>query len=184
MKSVDENQLGMVHVYTGSGPGKTRSAFGIAMRALGHGYRVYIIQFMKGRWRGAEEFGEIKTAKKLEKLQVARFGTGEFIGKGEKPEEIDKKLAAEGLKQARDLMNKGDYDLLILDEVNMALHFGLIELDEILSLIEDKPEHMELILTGRKAKKEIRDKADYLITYNAEKHPYQKGIKARKGIEY
>lgn len=184
MKSVNDNKLGMVHVYTGNGPGKTRSALGMAMRALGHGYNVYIIQFMKGRWRGEEEFGEIETAKKLEGIQIARFGTGKLIQEGEEPEEADKKLALEGIKQARELMNEGDYNVVILDEVNIAIYFGLVELEEILSLLEQGPEYVELILTGRKARREIREKADYLVIHNVIKYPYQRGVEARIGIEF
>lgn len=183
-KSADKTDLGLVHCYTGGGPGKTRSALGLAMRALGHGYEVHVIQFMKGRWRGKDEFGELKTAKKLEGLQINRFGSGKLIEKQEDISDLDKKLALEGLRRAKELLSSKEPMLVILDEVNVALHFRLLKLDDVLTLIEDKPDGVELVLTGRKAPEEIKERSDYLVVFNPLKHPYSKGVQARKGIEY
>mgnify|MGYP006287039185 FL=1 len=182
VKSADS--IGLVHVYTGNGPGKTRAAIGLAMRALGQGYEVNIIQFLKGKWKGKEEFGEVKIADKLDGLHINRYGTGKLIQKEDDIEDIDLRLAAEGLKHAERLLEVDGPRIVILDEVHVAIHYGLLKLNDILELIETRAENIELILTGEKAPQEIREKADYLVIFESEKHPYQDGIEARKGIEY
>ena len=184
VKSVKGSGLGLIHCYTGDGSGKTRAAFGLALRALGHGYEVHIVQFMKGKWRDKEEFGEVKTAEKIECLYVYRFGTGKLIREKEEVTDIDREMASRGLDHVIELFQKNGPKLVVLDEVNIALYYGLLKLDKVIKVIENKPENVELILTGENAPSMIRSKADYLVEFRNIKHPYQEGLEARKGIEY
>lgn len=170
--------LGMVHVITGEGRGKTTAALGLALRAIGRGLKAYIIQFMKGF-----EYGEVLAAKKLESLEVKQFGRAEFVSK-KKPEKIDIVYAVEALKHARKVTNSEEYDIVVLDEINVALDFKLVEIDEVVKLIKEKPINVELVLTGRNAPKELIELADYVSDVKDIKHPYKEGVKARKGIDY
>lgn len=172
------NNKGLVHIYTGNGKGKTTAALGLALRALGRGFKVCIIQFMKGR-----NFGELKSGKKLKYLTIKQFGCSSFIDKN-KLKEKDIKLAQKGVEEAKKILEKGEHNLLILDEINCALAWKLITLKDVILLIESKPKNTELVLTGRYAHPRIKKLADYLTIMKEEKHPYKKGIKARKGIEY
>jgi cob(I)alamin adenosyltransferase len=162
----------MIHVYTGNGKGKTTAAFGLALRALGNGMRVFIVQFMKGG-----ESGEVKAIKRFENASVLISGTGRFLPP---IKEEDLEMAREGLKAARDAIKS--YDMVILDEINVAVHFGLIEVDELLDII--RRAECEVILTGRYADRRLIEIADYVTIFQEMKHPYAKGIKARKGIEF
>ena len=177
---------GLVQVYTGNGKGKTTAAWGQAMRASGQGLKVAIIQFFKGKgsgsprpsWRGG---GEAKMARKL-KLDLYSFcPVHPFFGG--KREEL-KKECKEAMASAKKLIKSKKYDLIILDEINIAMHDRLIAVNGILDLIKKKPKGMELILTGRSAPKKIMDAADLVTEMREIKHPYQKGIKGRRGIEY
>jgi cob(I)alamin adenosyltransferase len=168
-----------VQVYTGDGKGKTTAALGLAMRAAGHGLRVYIIQFMKG-W---PNYGELKTVGGHPQITLRQFGRPEFVDP-EKPEPLDREMAQEALREARQVLTSGSYDLLILDEVNVALKWGLIELKDLLALIEGKPEHVELVLTGRYAPPEVIERADLVSEMREVKHPYRAGIEGREGIDY
>jgi cob(I)alamin adenosyltransferase len=170
---------GLVQVYTGDGKGKTTAALGLAMRAAGHGLRVYIIQFMKG-W---PNYGELKTVGGHPQITLRQFGRPEFVDP-EKPEPADVEMAKEALREARQVLTSGSYDLVILDEVNVALKYGLIELKEVLTLIEEKPQDIELILTGRYAPPEVIERADLVTEMREVKHPYRIGIKGREGIEW
>ncbi len=173
-------EQGLIQVYTGNGKGKTTASLGQALRAIGHGLKVYMIQFMKG-WKG---YGELQAAKKLyPNLVIEQFGRIGHVSK-EKPEKIDFENAKKALLKAKEIMLSGEWDILILDEINIALDFGLIKLDEVLELIKSKPKNVELILTGRNAPKEIIDIADLVSEVVEVKHPYQKNVKARMGIEY
>ena len=175
----DERGLGLIQIITGDGKGKTTSAMGLAVRAVGHGYKVIMVQFMKGQIN----YGELETAKKLENFEIIQFGRPDFVDKKE-PAEIDIKLAQEGLEYALSIVKENKCDILILDEINVALDWNLIGLDTVLELIESKPENMELILTGRYAHPRLIELADQVSEVREIKHPYQKGIMARKGIEF
>jgi len=175
-------ERGYVHLITGDGPGKTTAAIGLAVRALGNGLRVCIVQFMKNQhWRTG--YGEIRFFKRTRNVEIRQFGTGSFIKEGSYSS-ADAKLAEEGLKFAKEKMLSGKYDLIILDEANVALDFGLIDLEQVLSLIRSKPTQLELILTGRNAPKELYDVSDYVVSIDSIKHPYDRGVEARRGIEY
>lgn len=170
---------GLVQVYTGEGKGKTTAALGLAMRAAGQGLRVYIIQFMKG-W---PNYGELKTVGGHPQITLRQFGRPEFVDP-EKPEPADVEMAQEALREARRILTSGSYDLVILDEVNVALKYGLMELRAVLALIEEKPEHVELVLTGRYASPEVIERADLVIEMREVKHPYRTGVNGQEGIEY
>jgi cob(I)alamin adenosyltransferase len=176
---VVKKRQGLVQVFTGNGKGKTSAALGAVVRASGHGLKSYIVFFMKGKY----PYGEFKTLAKLPNVDFASFGLRCFIDRANvNPEEI--KQAKLALSAAREAMLSGKYDLVVLDEVNIALHFKLIELDEVVKLIEDKPPNVELILTGRYAEAKVIEMADLVTEMVKLKHPYDKGVKARKGIEF
>ena len=175
----DERGLGLIQVITGDGKGKTTSAIGLAMRAIGHDYKVIMVQFMKGQIN----YGELETAKKLDNFDIIQFGRPDFVDKKD-PAEIDIKLAQEGLEYALSLVKENKCDILILDEINVAIDWDLIGLDDVLALIDSKPDNMELVLTGRYAHPRLIELADQVSEVREIKHPYQKGIMARKGIEF
>jgi len=167
----------MIQVYTGDGKGKTTAALGLALRACGAGLKVYIGQFIKGR-----TYNELKALKKFRaNLTVEQFGRGCFI---KTPSPVDKELAQRGLKKINQIISERRFDLVILDEINIALELKLFEVQDILELIEKKPEETELVLTGRNAPAEIIDRADLVSEIREIKHYFKKGIKARRGIEF
>jgi cob(I)alamin adenosyltransferase len=172
---------GIVEVYTGNGKGKTTAALGLALRALGHGMKVYIIQFMKG----SSAYGELKSLEKFKpNVAVKQFGRKEFVDK-KHPTRLDFKLAREALEKAKKVVASGKWDLVILDEINVALNFKLIGCGEVLDIIRSKPSHVELVLTGRYAPKEILDIADLVSEVKEIKHPYRSSrMPPRVGIEY
>jgi cob(I)alamin adenosyltransferase len=172
-------EKGMVQVYTGNGKGKTSAAFGLALRAIGRGLKVYIIQFIKGGF----DYGELYITDKLPNLKLKAFGRGKFVTE-KPPSEVDVKFAEEALKLAEETVESGEYDIVILDEVNVALNLKLIKTERVVELIKKKPKHVELILTGRYAPNEIIEAADLVTEMREIKHPYNKGFQARKGIEY
>ena len=170
---------GMVQVYTGSGKGKTTAALGLACRAVGHGYKVFIIHFMKGNI----EYGEMEIARKLAPyLTIKQMGRECFVNPAS-PDPEDIRLAHEALALAREVIIGGEYDIVILDEINVADHFGLISKEEVLRLIDERPSNLELILTGRYANREIIERADLVTEMVEVKHYYQKGVQSREGIE-
>ena len=176
---MEKKRKGLVQVFTGNGKGKTSAALGAVLRALGHDLRVYIVFFMKGKY----PYGEFKTLPKLPNVDVASFGLRCLIDPSNiNPEEIEQAKLA--LSAAREAMLSGNYDMVVLDEVNVAVHFKLIELDEVVRLIGDKPQNVELILTGRYADAKLIELADLVTEMVKLKHPYDKGVSARKGIEY
>lgn len=172
-------ERGLVQVYTGNGKGKTSAAFGLALRAAGRGLKVYIIQFIKGGF----DYGELYTVDKLPNLTLKAFGRGEFIT-AKPPDKEDVRLAEQALQLAKQTVKSGKYDVIILDEVNVALTLKLIDLEEVLKLIQNKPNHVELVLTGRNAPVQVIDASDYVTEMREVKHPYSKGYQSRKGIEY
>lgn len=172
-------EKGLVQVYTGNGKGKTSAAFGLALRAVGRGLRVFVIQFIKGGF----DYGELYVVGKLPNLELKAFGRGKFILE-KPPGKEDMKLAEEALALAEKVIKSDEYDVVVLDEVNVALNLDLIRLDKVLELVKSKPEHVELVLTGRNAPVELIEAADLVTEMLEVKHPYSKGFGARKGIEY
>ena len=171
---------GLVSIFTGDGKGKTTAATGTAVRAAGHGLKVFIIFFMKGK-----DFvhGEVNALTKIPNITLASFGQEGWVDKENiKPE--DKEQARLALVTAREAVLSGKYDLVILDEVNIALDYKLIELNEMVKLIKDKPRNVELILTGRYADPRLVQMADLVTEMLMIKHPFSRGIKARRGIDY
>ena len=174
-----KNDRGMVQLFTGNGKGKTSAALGTVLRALGHGMKVFIVFFMKGNY----PYGEFRTLSNLSNVDVASFGFRRRTDPANlKPEEIEQAKLA--LSTARQAILSGNYDLVVLDEVNVAVNFKLIDVDEVVKLINDKPSKVELILTGRYADARLIEMADLATEMVKLKHPYDKGVKARKGIEY
>lgn len=166
----------MIQVYTGDGKGKTTAALGLALRAVGAGLKVYIAQFLKGK-----NYSELKFLKKIKNIKIEQFGSGCFI-KGA-PSARDIELAKTGFKKIKEIISKRSYNLVILDEINVALHLKLLDLEEIVDLIKNTPKSSELVLTGRSAPPEIIKAADLVSEVKEIKHYYKNGIKARKGIE-
>jgi len=172
-------EKGLIQVYTGNGKGKTSAALGLALRAVGHGLKVLIIQFMKGNI----DYGELESARKLSPyLTIIPMGRETFVSKSH-PDPADSQRAQEGFSLAKKAIENREFDIVILDEINMAVDYGLIPLSDLLQLIDSKPETVELVLTGRNAKPEIMDKADLVTEMVELKHYYHKGVKGRKGIE-
>ncbi|MDI6761025.1 MAG: cob(I)yrinic acid a,c-diamide adenosyltransferase [Candidatus Brocadiaceae bacterium] len=169
---------GTVQVYTGEGKGKTTAALGQALRAVGHGWKVIVIQFLKAR----QGVGEIEAAKDIPNLHVLQFGSGHFVCN--KPTQEDHALAQQAWQKAREATLSGEYDMIILDEINVAIHYTMLDVLEVLKLIKERPPHVELILTGRYAHPRLLEAADLVSEIKAVKHPYTSGVKAREGIEY
>lgn len=169
---------GYIHVYTGPGKGKTTAAIGLGMRAAGADLKVHMIQFMKGR-----RYSELNSIDKIPNFSFVQHGRDEFVNK-ESPEKIDIDLAQKGFAHAKNVIKKGVYDMVILDEINVAIDYDLIDVHDVLKLIEEKPEKLELVLTGRYAHPEITRYADYVTEMLEIKHPYQQGVEARRGIDF
>jgi len=169
----------MVQVYTGSGKGKTTAALGQALRAIGHGWKVLMIQFMKGD----PTYGEIATARSIPNLKIIQSGLPTFVEKGN-PSAEDLRLARDGFQQAQRALTDGEYQMVILDEINVAVDYGLLPLQSVLDLVEACPPRIELILTGRYAHEKLIDLADLVSEVKEVKHPYMKGIVSREGIDY
>jgi cob(I)alamin adenosyltransferase len=174
-----KDQLGLVHVYTGPGKGKTTAALGLGLRAIGKGFKVYMIQFMKGDI----EYGEITAARNLENFIIEQFGRPDFVNR-ENPDKIDIDFAQKAVKRAYEILTSNEYDILILDEINVALDWKLVRLDQVIELIKSKPKNLELILTGRYAHPKIIELADLVTEMQEVKHPFNRGILARDGIEH
>ena len=175
----EKNGKGLVHVFTGNGKGKTTAALGALLRAVGHSLRVYVVFFMKGDY----PYGEYSALSRLPDVEVACFGFRHLTDPANiKPEEIEQAKLA--LTAAREAILSGNYDMVVLDEVNVAVACKLIELDDVIRLVADKPGNVELILTGRYADARLIEMADLVTEMVKVKHPYDEGILARKGIEY
>ncbi|MBI4982651.1 MAG: cob(I)yrinic acid a,c-diamide adenosyltransferase [Candidatus Omnitrophica bacterium] len=167
----------MIQVYTGNGKGKTTAALGLAIRAIGAGQNVYIGQFIKGKFTS-----EFNALKKFKNIKIEQCGRGAYI---KNPISIsDIKCAEIGIERAQRVIASKKFNLIILDEINVALHFKLIKISKVLELIKNSPKNTEIVLTGRYAPKEIIKKADLVSEIKEIKHPYCRRVKARKGIEY
>ena len=173
-----ETRHGVLLVITGNGKGKTTSGFGTAVRALGHGFRVAVIQFMKGRI-----YGELEVLRDRLGVDVYQFGRNVFVD----PKKLDPRdvaLARAGLDKAWEIVRGGQHDLLILDEINVVTDFGMVPTEEVLELAKARPRWMDLILTGRNAPAPIVEFADTVSEVREIKHHYKKGIESRAGMEY
>jgi cob(I)alamin adenosyltransferase len=169
----------MVQIYTGNGKGKTTAALGSAMRAAGHGQKVIMIQFMKGQIN----YGELEAARHLPHFSIEQYGRAEFVNP-ENPDKEDIRLAKKALARARQVLKKQVHDMVILDEIIIAVSFGLITTSDVIDLIRMTRSDTELILTGRYLPDSIAEHADLISEIREIKHHFQKGISARKGIEY
>lgn len=168
-----------VHVYTGDGKGKTTASLGLALRALGHGMRVFVIQFMKGNI----EYGELEMARRLApELELRQMGRETFVSR-ENPDPVDIDWAQRALKLSREVVVSGERDLVVLDEVNVAVDFGLVSVEDVLKLVAQRPPHVELVLTGRYAHEKLLEAADLVTEMRCVKHYYDEGVQARVGIE-
>jgi cob(I)alamin adenosyltransferase len=176
---MNSERQGLIHVYTGNGKGKTTAALGLALRAVGHGFRIHIIQFMKGDI----DYGELKAIGNIENITLVQGGRKDFVNP-DNPDPIDLKLAREAFELAKKIVSSGKYDMVILDELNIATAWKLLPLDEVIELVKSKPIHTELILTGRYAPQELIDIADYVTNMEDVKHPYDNEVEARNGIEH
>ncbi|MFQ5825778.1 MAG: cob(I)yrinic acid a,c-diamide adenosyltransferase [Dehalococcoidia bacterium] len=172
-------ETALVEVFTGDGKGKTSAALGMVLRAVGHGLRVHIVFFMKGEY----PYGEQKALTGLRGVSFSRFGSLEFIDP-QRIREEDRAEAHKALEAARRAVMSGHYDLVILDEVNLACAWGLVELEAVAGLIQEKPETVELILTGRRAPPRLLELADVVTEMKEVKHPYRKGVLSRRGVDY
>lgn len=168
---------GYIQVYTGNGKGKTTAALGLAIRAAGAGLKVFIAQFIK-----MGEYSEIKALKRFEDLiKVEQFGSGRFI-KG-KPSASDIEAARKGVEKVKAAFTSGQHNVVIMEEANVASGLGLLSVDDILKIMDEKPKDVELVITGRGADSRIIEKADLVTEMKEIKHYFQKGVKARIGIE-
>lgn len=175
----EPSSLGKVHVITGPGKGKTTAAFGLALRAAGHGVRVCIIQFMKT----GQTTGEVLAASKVPGIEVHQFGTGRFADR-ERLTEDDRACAARALALARELTSTRKCGMLVLDEVNVAADLGLVSADEVMDILKARAECLEVVLTGRDAPEAFIEYADYVSFVDSRKHPFDRGLGARKGVEW
>jgi cob(I)alamin adenosyltransferase len=166
----------MIHVYTGNGKGKTTAALGLAVRASGAGLKVYFTQFIKGKC-----YSELVALKKFKNIKVEQFGRGCFIRKKPSQEDIDS--ANKGIDKIKKAVTEKKFDMIILDEVNIAVKLGLLNAGDILALIRIVPKNIEIVLTGRRALKQIIKEADLVSEIREIKHYYSRGLKARPGIE-
>lgn len=169
--------MGYVHIYTGNGKGKTTAAFGLALRAICAGKKVYIGQFIKGM-----KYSELDAVKYLPNLVIEQYGRNCFIKN--KPTQQDIDLAQSGLKKITEVIMSGKYDIVILDEINVAIYYKLVETSQVIDIIKNRPVNVEIVLTGRYAPQEIIDIADLVTNMQEVKHYYQKGVMARQGIEF
>lgn len=168
-----------MQVYTGDGKGKTTAALGLALRAIGNDLNVIMVQFMKT----ARDRGEYKISRRLPNFKLIALGRDTMVEPG-RPSASDIEAGSAALATARDAIMSGDYDLVILDEVNVAMSWGLVRKEEVISALKQRPERVEIVLTGRYAPAEIIELADLVTEMRCLKHPFQKGVPERAGIEY
>ncbi len=169
----------MIQIYTGNGKGKTTAALGLGLRAVGHGLKVIMIQFMKGEIN----YGELEAVKHLPDFKIEQYGRPDFVNP-ENPDKEDIRLAEQALKRAVKVIKNKEFDIVILDEINVAVSFGLIKAEKVIELIKNTSKKTELILTGRYMPEEFIKYADLISEVRDVKHHFQAGVPARKGIEY
>lgn len=178
---------GYIQVYTGDCKGKTTAALGLGFRAVGHGFKVHMIQFMKGKGTnkmGWQEYGEWMASKKFgSDFIIEPYGRPEFVNPNN-PKQIDIELASQAVKRALQIEKDNLVDILVLDEINVAYAFKLISLENLMNIIDNKPKNMEIIFTGRGAPGELIEKANLVTEMKEIKHYYYEGIDAREGIEF
>lgn len=174
-----KKELGLVQVYTGDGKGKTTTALGLALRATGRGLNVVMIQFLKP----AKGYGEQIAAEGVENLTLIPMGADHMCGEKVSREE-DERLTREGLAKAEEVLTSGEYDMVILDEINNSMKFGLVTPTELIALLDRRAPNTEVVLTGRGVPQEVIDYADLVTEMRLVKHPFDRGVMARKGIEY
>ena len=182
MEKENVSNDGIVIVYTGNGKGKTTASLGVALRAVGHGLKVCMVQFIKGEWH----YGELNSLKKLEPdFELIVAGKG-FIGIIDDDHAFEEHVRA--AKTALDIveqkMSLDIFDIIILDEINYAVHLGLLNIGDVMKIVKNRPKHLSLILTGNYACEEIIMLADLVTEMKEIKHPYKKGIKAKRGIDF
>lgn len=179
---MDKKDKGLVIVYTGDGKGKTTAALGMALRSAGHGKKTLIVQFIKN----FQNYGELKFVRKYDcGIEIKSMGKGYVQIKGDKfPFEEHVKSAQQALRFAKEKILSKEYDIIVLDEINIALDKNLLTMDQVVELIQHKPPSLHLVLTGRNAPKKLIQFADLVSEVKEIKHPYKKGILAQKGIEY
>ncbi len=171
-------ELGLVQIYTGNGKGKTTAAFGLAMRAAGRGLGVLIVQFLKP----SDGYGEQVACNRLGNITLVSMGLDHFVSK--KPSDADIEAAHKALRRSEELICSGRYDVAVLDESINAVRLGLITSQELIESLERRPDHVEIVLTGRGMTPDLEEYADLVTEMRLVKHPFDKGIGARKGIEY
>ena len=169
---------GLIIVNTGNGKGKTTAALGVALRACGYGMKVIMLQFFKGKWK----YGELRSAPKLETLEICPMGQG-FTWES-KDIEVDKAMVRAAWQAAKEKILSGNYSVVVLDEINYALSYGFLPVEDVVDFLKNKPPMLHVILTGRDAKPEIVEIADLVTEMREIKHPFQQGILAQKGIEF
>lgn len=182
MENENVSNGGIVIVYTGNGKGKTTASLGVALRAVGHGLKVCMVQFIKGEWH----YGELNSLKKLEPdFELIVAGKG-FIGIIDDDHAFEEhvRAAETALDIVEQKMSLDIFDIIILDEINYAVHLGLLNLGEVMNIVKNRPKHLSLILTGNYACDEIISLADLVTEMKEIKHPYKKGIKAKRGIDF
>jgi len=172
----------MLIVYTGNGKGKTTASLGLVFRALGYGWRICMIQFIKGDWH----YGELDTAKQFSKnLEIHPIGEGFYKIRGDKKTEDEHKASAQaGLKFAKEKIESGEYNLVILDEINNAMEMNLVSVNQVLELVRKTPKSTDLVCTGRNAPDSLVEIADLVTEMREIKHPFQQGISAKKGLDF
>ncbi|MFO8019649.1 MAG: cob(I)yrinic acid a,c-diamide adenosyltransferase [Promethearchaeia archaeon] len=179
-------EYGLVHYYYGEGRGKTSTSMGTIIRALGHGFKPVLIQFLKLHDEEKKHqgyfIGEVHFLKDL--IPIKQFGSYEFIYPDEKPPQKVVRKAQRGVEYAKSVISSGDYDLVVLDEIGEAIRFDLVNTKEIIKIVQAKPDHVEVILTGTTYNKNLCDIADYVTHFELVRHPYYDGFKARPGIEF
>ncbi|MGD8386427.1 MAG: cob(I)yrinic acid a,c-diamide adenosyltransferase [Desulfobacteraceae bacterium] len=172
---------GLIIVHTGSGKGKTTAALGLALRAAGYGFRTLMIQFIKGTWR----YGELDAADMLAPLlDIVPMGKGFIRMDQGGPDEDDRRAVDEAWDFAKARIFSGDYEMIVLDEITYVIDYGLLAVEDVLEVLRTKPKSLHLVLTGRNAHPDIIEAADLVTEMKEIKHPYQKGVKAQKGIEF
>jgi cob(I)alamin adenosyltransferase len=174
------NGPGKIQVFTGEGKGKTTAAVGLAVRAIGRGYKVFMVQFLKAPNTSGEQIALQSLAPMIIIKPMGRKGF--IFRRGCEPEDVE--MAKQALEEARSAILSNAFDVIVLDEVNVAIHLGLINVKDVLDLMNSKPDNVELVLTGRYARPEIIDRADVVLEMKKIKHHFDEGVKARNGIEY